>query len=96
MEMIITIILYLVVLVFGILQIILFFKVWNMTNDVSAIREMLKPRKKEIKQIVDPLKQEPSVSLDSIWRCPECDTINHYKSNGETICEKCGCDLHKR
>ena len=36
MEMIITIILYLVMLVFGILQIILFFKVWNMTNDVSA------------------------------------------------------------
>lgn len=31
MEMIITIILYLVMLVFGILQIILFFKVWNMT-----------------------------------------------------------------
>lgn len=67
-----------------------------MTNDVSAIREMLNPRKKEIKPVVDFQKREPGISLDSIWRCPECDTINHYKSNGETICEKCGYDLHNR
>lgn len=33
------IILGLIMLVFGILQIILFFKLWKMTNDVHAIKE---------------------------------------------------------
>lgn len=37
----ITIILGLVMLVFGILQIILFFKVWGMTNDVNEIKNLL-------------------------------------------------------
>jgi membrane protease subunit (stomatin/prohibitin family) len=91
----ITIILGLVMLVFGILQIILFFKVWGMTNDVSAIREILQPHKTEVKTSTATQKQEPCVLLNSIWRCPECDTINHYKSNGEAICEKCGYDLHR-
>ena len=36
-----TIILGIVILVFGILQIILFFKLWGMTNDVKAIKMSL-------------------------------------------------------
>lgn len=35
-----------VVLVFGILQIILFFKLWGMTNDVRTIRKHLVPEKR--------------------------------------------------
>lgn len=31
-------IIYVVMLIFGILQIILFFKVWGMTNDIKEIR----------------------------------------------------------
>lgn len=33
-----------VMAVFGILQIILFFKIWGMTNDVSKIKDLLKTR----------------------------------------------------
>lgn len=36
-----------VMLVFGILQIILFFKIWGMTNDISRIRSVIE---KEIQQ----------------------------------------------
>lgn len=88
----ITIVLGIVMLVFGILQIILFFKVWGMTNDVSAIREKINPHKVETPVVQ---KQEPVVVLDTVWRCVRCDTINHYKGNGEAICENCGYDLHK-
>lgn len=90
----ITIILGIVVLVFGILQIILFFKVWDMTNDVAAIREKINPHKVKMQETPVVQKQEPVVLLNSIWKCPKCDTINHYKSNGEAICEKCGYGLH--
>ena len=44
----ITIILGLVMLVFGILQIILFFKVWGMTNDVRKITHHLIPIKHHV------------------------------------------------
>ena len=46
----ITIILGLVMLVFGILQIILFFKVWGMTNDVRKITHHLIPIKHHVPQ----------------------------------------------
>lgn len=36
----------LVVFVFGILQIILFFKLWGMTNDIRTIRKHLVPEQK--------------------------------------------------
>ena len=32
----------LVVIIFGVLQIILFFKIWGMTNDVSSMQAMMK------------------------------------------------------
>ena len=35
------VLLSIVLLVFGILQVILFFKIWGMTNDVCKIRELL-------------------------------------------------------
>ncbi len=36
-----------VIIVFGILQIILFFKLWGMTNDVKKIRKAISPNKSE-------------------------------------------------
>ncbi len=39
MEVLVT----LIIIVFGVLQIILFFKLWGMTNDVSALRKKLAP-----------------------------------------------------
>lgn len=41
-------IIYIVILVFGILQIILFFKLWGMTNDVRAMKNKLNESSKEI------------------------------------------------
>ena len=37
-------ILSIILLVFGVLQIILFFKLWGMTNDVRSIRAMMEKR----------------------------------------------------
>lgn len=36
-----------VIIVFGVLQIILFFKLWGMTNDVKKIRKAISPNKSE-------------------------------------------------
>lgn len=36
-----------IIIVFGILQIILFFKIWGMTNDVKKIRKAISPNKSE-------------------------------------------------
>ena len=36
-----------VIIVFGILQIILFFKLWGMANDVKKIRKAISPNKAE-------------------------------------------------
>ena len=41
---------YIIVFVCAILNIILFFKVWRMTNDVHALREKYAPENKEIEK----------------------------------------------
>lgn len=43
----ITLFVSIVIIVFGILQIILFFKLWGMTNDVKKIRKAISPNKSE-------------------------------------------------
>jgi hypothetical protein len=43
----ITLFVSIVIIVFGILQIILFFKLWEMTNDVKKIRKAISPNKSE-------------------------------------------------
>ena len=43
----ITLFVSIVIIVFGILQIILFFKLWGMTNDVKKIRKTISPNKSE-------------------------------------------------
>lgn len=42
------IILYIILFVFGILQIILFFKLWGMTNDIRAMKGQDKETYKEL------------------------------------------------
>lgn len=39
-------------LVFGILQIILFFKLWGMTNDVRSMKEQLQKNNKELEYYI--------------------------------------------
>lgn len=43
----ITLFVSIVIIVFGILQIILFFKLWGMANDVKKIRKAISPNKSE-------------------------------------------------
>lgn len=50
--MIIINIIYIVMLVFGILQIILFFKLWGMTNDVRSMKEQLQKNNKELEYYI--------------------------------------------
>lgn len=45
-------IIYIVMLIFGILQIILFFKVWGMTNDVRSMKEQSSANSKELEYYV--------------------------------------------
>ena len=40
-----------VVIVFGVLQIILFFKLWGMTNDVASMQAMMKKALKNIQKV---------------------------------------------
>lgn len=53
METIISIIL----LVFGILQIILFFKIWGMTNDVENIYKLLESKCREVPERSHPIEE---------------------------------------
>lgn len=51
-----------IIIVFGILQIILFFKLWGMTNNIFEIKEMIK--KYSIEEKVNPKKQKTITETD--------------------------------
>lgn len=40
-----------IIIVFAVLQIILFFKVWGMTNDVKDLKNKLESKKRECEQL---------------------------------------------
>jgi len=62
-----TLILAIVCLVFGILQIILFFKVWNMTNNVAGIKALYeKESKGDIKVVAATEIKKESTSAQQI------------------------------
>lgn len=46
---------YIVMLAFGILQIILFFKIWGMTNNVKELKDLYSERSKELSSNIDKL-----------------------------------------
>lgn len=45
-------IIYIVMLIFGILQIILFFKLWGMTNDIRSMKEQSSANNKEMEYYI--------------------------------------------
>lgn len=51
-----------IIIVFGILQIILFFKLWGMTNNISEIKELIK--KYSIEEKVGQKKQKSTTEMD--------------------------------
>ena len=53
-----TLILAIVCLVFGILQIILFFKVWNMTNNVAGIKALYEKQNSEMLAVLKTIASE--------------------------------------
>lgn len=94
-----TIIIGFVIVAFGILQIILFFKLWGMTNDVARIKEymyMAMPTKSHDAKI---LKGQPNDSSHPDWvigsRVVHVHSGNPMKitslnSNGTFVCAKDG------
>lgn len=77
-----TIILALVFLVFGVLQIILFFKVWEMTNDVRKIKKQFITESKEdiVKEIVKGNPDISSILFDNMYEDLRNSTQDNYFS----------------
>lgn len=57
-----------IIIVFGILQIILFFKIWGMTNNISEIKIMVKDyiKKSNSKPICDKNKSRSDIKIDDL------------------------------
>jgi len=78
-----TLILAIVCLVFGILQIILFFKVWNMTNNVAGIKALYeKQNKKESTSAQQIKKERPTIDRSSEEYQRKIKKWNVLKSRG--------------
>ena len=97
----ISIILWIILLAFGILQIILFFKIWGMTDNVKQILILISERIPERKMKQLPLSPTPDATpeTESPWRIgchvvrlatEEQMTIISLNSNGTFLCEKAG------
>ena len=66
-----TLILAIVCLVFGILQIILFFKVWNMTNNVAGIKALYEKQNSEMLALLkNKIPNGMSFELLFMTQCP--------------------------
>lgn len=76
-----------IIIVFGILQIILFFKVWRMTNDVSEMRNMMELfLKKDLnpKENIDKEISQP-ISTDNIEFDKEDFPLNSKFNKGDVV-----------
>lgn len=76
-----------IIIVFGILQIILFFKVWGMTNDVSEMRNMMELfLKKDLnpKENIDKEISQP-ISTDNIEFDKEDFPLNSKFNKGDIV-----------
>ena len=95
MDGFIVIILYVIMLVWGILNIILFFKLWGMINDICDIKELLYKVYPQNNSSADyrintsNRKVESKFNLNDIVVCPSYDgelKIFDYMGNGEYNC----------
>lgn len=74
----ITFFISIVAIIFGILQIILFFKLWGMTNNISKITNIL-----ESKLTNDLSHQKQSINNSYTKDSPKIQGNNHNKSNND-------------
>lgn len=58
-------IIYIVMLIFGILQIILFFKLWRMTNDIHSMKDKLEESSKEINEHLRKIEERASETIST-------------------------------
>lgn len=89
-----TSVLFVVILVFGVLQIILFFKIWGMTNNVAAIRQYLTI--KELEQQKDEYAPSNEIAVGAL--VVRKDTGEQLKvtaldDNGKFVCAKAGIEI---
>lgn len=87
-------ILAIVALVFGVLQIILFFKIWGMTNNVAAIRRIMEGREsgagEEDKTVTDAIVVGALVVRKSTG---EQLKITAVDNDGKFVCAKAGIEI---
>ena len=80
----------LIIIVFGVLQIILFFKLWGMTNDVAALREKFAPQVEDTQKPRALLGMYARIlSTGKQVRVVACEN-NQYKCVDITTNEPCG------
>lgn len=81
-------ILGIVMLVFGILQIILFFKVWGMTNDVHAIKQQITPSQNLLKEIQKKNPNIESILFDAVYSDMQKSFSGEYIFTPKSVREK--------
>lgn len=74
-------------LVFGVLQIILFFKVWGMTNDVSKIKDLLESKisKNQVTKEFSPVAKEISTLQQSPQHSEKEESLNNINVGDKVI-----------
>ena len=74
-----------IIIVFGILQIILFFKLWGMTNDVNRIKNMLDLKIRQESQKNGALHASPSINPIKIKQGWNSDITEEDKNRVQSI-----------
>lgn len=89
-----TSVLFVIILVFGVLQIILFFKIWGMTNNVAAIRRIMEGGEsgagEEDKTVTDAIVVGALVVRKSTG---EQLKVTGVDENGKFVCAKAGIEI---
>lgn len=89
-----TSVLFVIILVFGVLQIILFFKIWGMTNNVAAIRRIMESGEsgagEEDETVTDAIAVGALVVRKSTG---EQLKVTGVDENGKFVCAKAGIEI---
>lgn len=89
-----TSILFIVILIFGVLQIILFFKVWGMTNDVAAIRRHMEGNETGAAEPAETITDAIAVGAIVVRKSTgEQLKVTAVDENGKFVCAKAGIEI---
>ena len=76
------VIIYIIMLIWGILNIILFFKIWGMTNDIREIKEFFCKTTPQTKSTIDYRINQSSINNDPNSKFKLNDIVESPKYNG--------------